>query len=368
MKKLLPLLFALFFTFSAIAQDNVGIGTLNPNPKALLELLANDKGFIMPRVTTSQRLAINPAQGSDEALMVYDITDSLFYYWDATKWRNLSDVSDAYNLSLNFDAATNTLSITDNGSTLSTVLNLNVSDADSDPTNELITNVVFGAGNILTIQEGGNSWSTTINVNDADSDPTNELQNLTLSNNQLTITITNSTVDLSPYLDNTDNQTLTLSGNNLSISNGNSVSLATFLNTDNQTLSLSGNTLSISSGNSVVLPPVPVLLAAGEIFVGDPGVTATPTLLAGSTNISGVTRLDNNGTDGRYRINFTSALPNNRYFVQFHTVSNNSVNWNLDNDMFWMVIETNTNFFTLSYREVSNGSVQDLNIRFRIFQ
>lgn len=49
-------------------------------------------------------------------------------------------------------------------------------------------------------------------------------------------------------------QTLSLNGNNLSISGGNSIDLTSFLdNTDNQTLSLNGNTLSISGGNSVSL-------------------------------------------------------------------------------------------------------------------
>jgi hypothetical protein len=39
---------------------------------------------------------------------------------------------------------------------------------------------VFNAnGNILTINEGGNTWSTTISIVDPDSDPTNEIQQLT---------------------------------------------------------------------------------------------------------------------------------------------------------------------------------------------
>lgn len=272
------------------AQDNVGIGTLSPNPKALLELLANDKGFIMPRVTTTQRLAINPTQGSDEALMVYDVSDSLFYYWDATKWRNLSDVSDAYNLSLSFDANTNTLSITDNGGTLSTVLNLNVNDADSDPTNELITNVVFNSnGNILTIQEGGNTWATTINTNDADADPANELQDLSLVNNQLSISITNSTVNLAPYLDNTDEQTLSLNNNTLSISNGNSIDLSQYVNTDNQTLSLNNNILSISNGNNVNLSDY----ANDWKLTGNSGTTASTSSIGTTVNNNFIGTTDN---------------------------------------------------------------------------
>jgi hypothetical protein len=62
-------------------------------------------------------------------------------------------------------------------------------------------------------------------------------------------------VNLAPFLDNTDNQTLSLTGNNLSISgSGSSVNLSGFANTDTQTLTLSGSTLTISgSGSSVNL-------------------------------------------------------------------------------------------------------------------
>ncbi len=77
-------------------------------------------------------------------------------------------------------------------------------------------------------------------------------QTLSLTNNVLTISDSASSVDLSAYLDNTDNQTLSLSNNNLSISGGNSVDLSAYLdNTDNQTLTLTGTTLAISNGNSV---------------------------------------------------------------------------------------------------------------------
>lgn len=84
-------------------------------------------------------------------------------------------------------------------------------------------------------------------------------QQLTLSGNVLTLSSVDGTdsIDLSPYLDDTDNQVLSLSGNTLSLTSDDgtdSVSLAAFANTDAQTLSLSGNTLTISgSGSSVNL-------------------------------------------------------------------------------------------------------------------
>ncbi len=65
------------------AQDNVGVGTLNPHPSSVLDLTSNDKGILIPRVTTNQRLGINtPAQG----LLVYDTDFNQFWYFDGTQW------------------------------------------------------------------------------------------------------------------------------------------------------------------------------------------------------------------------------------------------------------------------------------------
>ena len=72
------LLFAgLLFSMQVIAQT--GIGTVSPHPSAKLEVNATDKGFLPPRMTSAQRIAISsPAVG----LMVYqtDGTSGLYYY------------------------------------------------------------------------------------------------------------------------------------------------------------------------------------------------------------------------------------------------------------------------------------------------
>lgn len=68
---------------SLFAQDNVGVGTLNPHPSSVLDLSSNNKGVLIPRVTTVQRLAIaTPAQG----LLVYDTNFNQFWYFDGTQW------------------------------------------------------------------------------------------------------------------------------------------------------------------------------------------------------------------------------------------------------------------------------------------
>ena len=65
---------------NSLAQNNVGIGTLTPTASALLELVSTDKGFLAPRLTTAQRLAIpSPANG----LMVYDLDLECYYFYNA---------------------------------------------------------------------------------------------------------------------------------------------------------------------------------------------------------------------------------------------------------------------------------------------
>ncbi len=90
----------------------------------------------------------------------------------------------------------------------------------------------------------------------------NELQNLTLENQQLSISGGN-TIDLSEAYYIADSsatnelQDISLNGTQLSISKGSSVDLAPLQDgtgTDNQTISLDGNQLVISNGNRIYLP------------------------------------------------------------------------------------------------------------------
>lgn len=78
MKKFLLSVLSLVAVSQAFAQQNVGIGTTTPEQSAILDLVANDKGFLVPRVTQAERLTIvNPARG----LMVYDVDADCFYYF-----------------------------------------------------------------------------------------------------------------------------------------------------------------------------------------------------------------------------------------------------------------------------------------------
>lgn len=92
---------------------------------------------------------------------------------------------------------------------------------------------------------------------EVDMDSTNEIQILSLSGDTLYLTM-GGTVDLSTYLDNTDDQILSLINDTLTLEDGGNVSLVTYLdNTDDQLLSISNDTISLEDGGSVVLPPLP---------------------------------------------------------------------------------------------------------------
>lgn len=87
MKKIVTL--ALVFSCGvAMAQksDNVGIGTKQPDPSALLDLNSTSKGLLIPRMNQAQRDAIeNPAVG----LMVFQTDKSIgVYTFDGTTWQS----------------------------------------------------------------------------------------------------------------------------------------------------------------------------------------------------------------------------------------------------------------------------------------
>lgn len=239
---------------------------------------------------------------------------------------NLSALGgDQQNLSSTSSGTNRTIQITNGTSTT-----IDVADDDSNPTNEIqdlsltgnnlkVTNNVAAttinlapyldntdnqnlsssaAGTNRTIQISGGT-STTIDVADNDNNATNEIQDLTLTANTLKVTnnAAATSINLAPYLDNTDNQNLTstaagtnrtiqisggtsttidvadndnnptneiqdlsLTANVLRVTNNGAatpVSLAPYLdNTDSQSLSWNGGTknLTISGGNTINIP------------------------------------------------------------------------------------------------------------------
>jgi hypothetical protein len=101
--------------------DNVGIGTTSPHSSSILDITSTTKGFLLPRMTAAQRLAISSPATS---LFVWD-TDSLRYMghngtaWKGLKWADEGGGSGSGNGwsltgNLGTNSATNFLGTTDN--------------------------------------------------------------------------------------------------------------------------------------------------------------------------------------------------------------------------------------------------------------
>ncbi len=83
MRKLSFILLFLLSITQLLAQ--VGVGTNSPHSSSMLEVQASDKGFLLPRLTSSERTAISsPAAG----LQVYDNTTNSIWYYNGSYWVN----------------------------------------------------------------------------------------------------------------------------------------------------------------------------------------------------------------------------------------------------------------------------------------
>ena len=91
MKRLYPLIAFVMMLLQLSAQSNVGIGTPTPDPTSILDLTSSSQGFLAPRLTTAQRLAIaNPAPG----LLVFDTNIGCYFSFNGT-WTSMCPPSSA---------------------------------------------------------------------------------------------------------------------------------------------------------------------------------------------------------------------------------------------------------------------------------
>ena len=109
--------FTLLFITTSTAQ--VGINTITPGAGSLLDVSSTNKGMLVPRVDIANLSTILPiTDGSTESLLVYNTNNTTgkgYYYWDGTKWVNMSSDNDDWNILGNTgtDQSTNFIGTTD---------------------------------------------------------------------------------------------------------------------------------------------------------------------------------------------------------------------------------------------------------------
>ncbi|MGS2740063.1 hypothetical protein ACVBDY_12500, partial [Sinomicrobium sp. M5D2P17] len=98
MKRLYALAFFLVVVYYGHAQ--VGIGTPLPDSSAQLDVVAEDKGILIPRVAlTGARDQTTIANGNVESLLVFNTASTAdvkpgYYYWYAESWHRVVSAED----------------------------------------------------------------------------------------------------------------------------------------------------------------------------------------------------------------------------------------------------------------------------------
>ena len=89
-KRIIFLALGITVSMQILAQDNsVGINTNVPNSNAVLDLVSpgDDQGFLVPRLSSDDRIAMNFTLSNDEnGLMVFNTDEGIFYYWKNGRW------------------------------------------------------------------------------------------------------------------------------------------------------------------------------------------------------------------------------------------------------------------------------------------
>lgn len=290
MKKELLAVALLMGTWAASAQ--VGIGTLNPDKSAQLDITASDKGILIPRVSlTSITDATTISKGNVESLLVYnktnnDVLKAGYYYWYDGEWRKLiTPLDQVANILtvLNYDPTTNTLTYVDedgvshdfilnNTKNSTVVLNgtiLTITDTDGAAytvdlagldTNTKNTSLVLDGQNQLKLTDSDGSV-VTANLSSlfaVDNNTVNTFFTLDQTNNHLTLIDSegnSKTVDLSSLF----NTTKVTAGTNVTVTGNGSVAtpyVVSSKNTTNNAFTLNQNNqliLKDSEGNEVIV-------------------------------------------------------------------------------------------------------------------
>ncbi len=113
MKKIFLITFSCILFSIAMVAQSIGINNTTPHASAILDIKSNNKGVLLPRTSTTSRVAIvNPAKG----LLLYDTTTSGFWFHNGTAWAQLSGAGNGWSLTGNAgtNPATNFIGTTDN--------------------------------------------------------------------------------------------------------------------------------------------------------------------------------------------------------------------------------------------------------------
>ncbi|MCD4735301.1 MAG: tail fiber domain-containing protein [Bacteroidales bacterium] len=179
--KILIVTITLFTCYSLTAQLAVTTDGSSADGSAMLDIKSTTKGLLIPRMSTSERDAINPAA---LGLMVFNTDDNNFYYYDGTAWKIIAGGGSDGDWTLNGNDMYSAVSGNVGIGTTSPVSKLNVIGSVTAThfvgNGSGLTGIASGTGGIQ------NTGSTTIGA-DSDADGNGEIAFQTQLNTKMTI-------------------------------------------------------------------------------------------------------------------------------------------------------------------------------------
>lgn len=129
-----------------VAVNNTGA---TPNTNAMFDVTSDDKGILIPRITTVSRTAMAIGMGATEnGLLVYDKDLLVFYYWDGTQWTLIGTGTGSDNQDLTLSG--NILSLTNDVTPvdLSVIKDHDWYEVGGTIQADAITDNIFTSGNV----------------------------------------------------------------------------------------------------------------------------------------------------------------------------------------------------------------------------
>lgn len=162
MKRLIVLIICFLPVLSTLhAQQGVLIGKKEgtPNPFAKLEVYSTSSGLLIPRMTAEERDNINP-DGTAISLLVFDISDSTFYFFNGIDWEKMGSGRD-------IDIITETLD----------TVNAKLQDLEESLVEALMVDSVWqlpaegrNSGDVVIVEDNGEGYRETFVWSDSDED------------------------------------------------------------------------------------------------------------------------------------------------------------------------------------------------------
>jgi hypothetical protein len=150
MKKYKQISILLFLIASTTLNAQVGIGTSTPSPSSVLDIVATDKGILVPRMSTGERDNI---QNPEPGLLIFNTDDLEFnFYRQTSGWKDMStnfksvtEATPTTSASIT-DTALNSMSIVATEGTYLVSFN---SQFNNEPTTTSITTEVPGSSSTV---------------------------------------------------------------------------------------------------------------------------------------------------------------------------------------------------------------------------